>query len=237
MVIKHPLRANSPIAPTENWVPMPLQYLTEQFPVIQSLGFRADGLEILSRYVDALWQSNQELNLISRKMTFEELIDNHVIDCLLPLKYFPSHAKAVADFGSGGGLPAVIYAIQFSDIQFQLYEKSPLKRQFLEACRTLAPNITVLGEIPPKMNKIDLVIARGFKPLDVILEMSREYFVSGGSYFLLKARREKIDEELFLTRKKFKTICDDRIIIDALTSPVLEVERHLVRIQPMSRSF
>lgn len=215
---------------------MQLQYLIDQFPVIQGLGFRADGLEILKRYVDALWQSNQELNLISRKMTFEELVDNHVIDCLLPLKHFPPHAKSVADFGSGGGLPAVIYAMQFTDVHFQLYEKSPLKRQFLEACKTIAPNITVLGEIPKKLNGIDLVIARGFKPLDVILEMSRDYFIGGGSYFLLKARLEKIEEELLLTRKKFKTIREDQILVDALTSPVLEVERHLVRVQPKPKA-
>ncbi len=41
-------------------------------------------------------------------MTFEELIDNHIIDCLLPLKYFPQDIKTAADFGTGGGLPAAI---------------------------------------------------------------------------------------------------------------------------------
>ncbi len=208
-----------------------MQYLIDRFPVIQDLGFRAEALDALTHYVNLLWQSNQELNLISRKMTFEELVDNHVIDSLLPLRHFPTEAKIVADFGSGGGLPAVIYALQFPKVKFKLFEKSPLKCQFLEVCRTLAPNLEILGDIPLKFSGVDLVTARGFKPVDVILEMSRDYYNSGGSYFLLKARREKIDAELIDTRKRFKALRDEQIVIVALPSPVLEVERHVVLIQ------
>ena len=62
---------------------------------------------------------------------------------------------------------------------------------------------------------------------DVILEMSREYYRNGGAYFLLKGRREKIEEELSLARKKTK---DLKSRLEILKSPVLEVERHLVLI-------
>lgn len=193
-------------------------------PEIVELGFRKEALPSLKAYIDLLWESNEEMNLISRKMEMSELIDNHVIDCLLPLKFFPS-VKAVADFGSGGGLPAVIYAIQFPDVKFHLYEKSPKKQEFLKRCKSIAPNVEVHGEIPRALEGIDLVTARGFKPVDVILELSREYYKQGGKYFLLKARREKIDEELMLAKKKFK---DLSVKIEVLKSPVLDVERHLV---------
>lgn len=193
-------------------------------PEIVELGFRQEALPSLKAYIDLLWSSNEEMNLISRQMEMSELIDNHVIDCLLPLKFFPS-VKAVADFGSGGGLPAVIYAIQFPDVKFHLYEKSPKKQEFLKRCKSIAPNVEVHGEIPRALEGIDLVTARGFKPVDVILEVSREYYKQGGKYFLLKARREKIDEELMLAKKKFK---DLSVKIEVLKSPVLDVERHLV---------
>lgn len=133
----------------------------------------------------------------------------------------------MSDFGSGGGLPAVIYAIQFPETKFRLFEKSPKKQEFLNRCRAIAPNLEIAGEIPRDLEETDLVTARGFKPVDVILEVSRDYYKKGGKYFLLKARREKIDEELTLARKKFK---DLKVSIDPLHSPVLEVERHLVRI-------
>lgn len=202
-------------------------YFEERTPLIKELGFRAEALPQLKAYVDLLWSANEELNLISRKMTFEELIDNHVIDCLLPLSEFPQNIKAAADFGAGGGLPGVIYAIQFPHLRYHLYEKSPKKQEFLNRCKSIAANLEVHGEIPKELKGIDLVTARGFKPLDVILEVSRDYYKKGGKYFLLKARREKIDEEFALAKKKFKEL---KIEIKPLKSPVLEVERHLVQL-------
>lgn len=202
-------------------------HFEKRIPLFIELGFSEKQIPKLKQYIDLLWASNEELNLISRKMTFEELIDNHVIDCLLPLAQFPTGLETVADFGSGGGLPGVLYAIQFPDTTFQLFEKSKLKQDFLNKCKTIAPNLVINGDIPPNLNKIELVVARAFKPLDVILDMSRTYYAKSGKYFLLKARQEKIDEELLLARKKFKEL---KCIIVPLKSPVLEVERHLVLI-------
>lgn len=202
-------------------------HFEKRTPVITDLGFNKTALPQLKAYLDLLWQSNEELNLISRKMTFEELIDNHVIDCLLPLKSFPPNLKSVADFGSGGGLPAVIYAIQFPQTEFHLFEKSKLKQDFLKRCAAIAPNLKVHGEIPPKLEGVELVTSRAFKPIDVILEFSRDYYKKGGKYFLLKGRKEKIDEEVALGRKKFKSL---QVVVEPLHSPVLDVERHLVLI-------
>jgi 16S rRNA (guanine527-N7)-methyltransferase len=203
-------------------------YFEKRTPLFLELGFASAALPKLKSYVDLLWSANEDLNLVSRKMTFEELIDNHVIDCLLPLSRFPSSLNTIADFGSGGGLPAVIYAIQFPQTKFQLFEKSPKKQEFLARCSAVAPNIEVHGEIPKTLQGIDLITARGFKPLDVILDVSRSYYASGGRYFLLKARREKIEEELSLAMKKFK---DLKCTIEKLRSPVLENERHLVLLE------
>jgi 16S rRNA (guanine527-N7)-methyltransferase len=202
-------------------------HFEKRIPTILELGFSEKNLPKLKDYLDLLVASNEELNLISRKMTYEELIDNHVIDCLLPLKKFPKNIKIAADFGSGGGLPGVLYAVQFPETTFHLFEKSKLKQDFLNNCRSIAPNIKVNGEIPPRLDHVEIVVARAFKPIDVLLEISRTYFAKNGKYFLLKARKEKIDEEIQLARKKFK---DLKVDIVPLKSPVLEVERHLVLI-------
>lgn len=199
----------------------------QRIPLILQLGFHEAAIPKLKAYIDLLWASNEELNLISRQMTMEELIDNHVIDCLLPLAKFPMDVKVAADFGSGGGLPGVIYAIHFSNVKYHLYEKSPKKREFLEKCKALAPNLEIHGEIPKELAEVQIVTARAFKPIDVILEVSRNYYQSGGKYFLLKGRREKIEEELLLARKKFKTL---KAEIEVLKSPIMDVERHLVLI-------
>ena len=202
-------------------------HFEKRIPLFIELGFAEPKIPDLKKYIDLLWSANEELNLISRKMTMEDLIDNHIIDCLLPLKYFPKDVKQVADFGTGGGLPAIIYAIHFSDKKFQLFEKSKLKQNFLSHCKAIAPNISVNADIPLKIKDIDLVMARAFKPIDVLLDISRNYYQQGGKYFLLKARKEKIEEELTLAKKKFK---DLKVVIQPLSSPVLEVERNLVLI-------
>lgn len=202
-------------------------YFDSRVPVILDLGFREDGIALLKQYVELLWASNEELNLFSRKMTAEELVDNHVIDCLLPLKQFPTNLRYAADLGSGGGLPGVIYAIQFPNTRYILFEKSVLKQNFLNKCKTLAPNLVVQGEIPHDLEKVQIVTARAFKPIDVILDITRSYYGKKGKYFLLKGRQEKIDEELQLAQKKFK---DLKIESVPLHSPVMEVERHLVLI-------
>lgn len=86
----------------------------------------------------------------------------------------------------------------------------------------------VEAEIPSDPKSVELVTARAFKPIDVILDMSRDYYKRGGKYFLLKGRKEKIDEELLLARKKFKEL---EVEISQLQSPVMDVERHLVLIR------
>lgn len=201
--------------------------LEKRRPILLQLGFREEALPQLQSYLDLLWSANEELNLISRKMTFDDLIDNHVIDCLLPLAHFPKDVKAVADFGSGGGLPGVLYALQFPEVRFELFEKSKMKQEFLRRTTELAPNLKVNADIPIQLPAIDLVTARAFKPIDVILQLSRAHAQAGGRYFLLKGRREKIEEELRDARKIAK---DVKARIEVLKSPVLEVERHLILI-------
>ncbi len=201
--------------------------LSKYQKTILDLGFREESIPQLKAYIELLWAANEELNLISRQMTIEELITNHIIDCLLPLSMFPKNLKNVADFGSGGGMPAVIYAIQFPNTKFHLYEKSPKKQEFLRQCQSITKNILIHAEIPKDLPGMDLVTARAFKPLDVILDVSRSYYQNQGKYFLLKGRREKIDEELQLAKKKFK---DLKVEVIPLKSPLLEVERHVILI-------
>ena len=197
--------------------------------ILLQLGFDKSLIGQLHFYLETLLEWNQRLNLISRQMVIQDIVDNHIVDCLLPLRYFPRSAKRVADFGSGGGLPVVLFAIQFPQVQFTAFEKSVRKREFLSHCsRQITPNLEVLGEIPQKLVGYDLVVARAFKPIDVILEMSRQYFEDGGGYFLLKGRLEKIHEEMSLATKKFDKISEE---IFPLLSPLLEVERHLVKIK------
>lgn len=207
---------------------MSLKNINLREAIFIQLGFDSEKLPILIKYFELLWLWNERLNLFSRQTLPQDLIDNHLVDCVLPLAYFPKGVREVADFGTGGGLPAVIFAIQFPEIQFYAYEKSPKKREFLTVCqKELSLNLKIFGEIPRDFDQADLVIARAFKPLDVLLMMSQKYFEKGGKYFLLKGKLEKIEQEKTDAIKQFKKI---KMEVIPLQSPLLEVERNLVLI-------
>jgi len=164
---------------------------------LAGLGVEADALERLSAYLERLWAANRERNLVSRKMCAEVLVREHLMDCLIALPYLP-RASVVADLGSGGGLPAIPLAILNPETRFLLYEKSPVKCQFLESLRDLAGNVAIMGRIPDQglPSEVDLVVARAFKPLNTILSMTRVYHRRGGRYLLYKGRRERCLEEI-----------------------------------------
>jgi len=192
---------------------------------ILDLGFKSEKLSILNEYLKQLIEKNKEINLFSRKMQFEELIDNHVIDSLLPLKHLPKSFKLAADFGSGGGFPAAIYAIHFDQAQFYLYEKSKLKRDFLDSLKHIIPNLSIFEMIDNKIPACDFITSRAFKSIEETVGLSFSYYDKGGRYYFLKGRFERIQDELDLARKNFKDIYSEVI---GLKSPALDVERHLV---------
>ena len=162
---------------------------------------------------------NEDLNLISRQMSFQDLLDNHVIDCFVALVCIFKKYKNVADFGSGGGLPAVIYAfISWSSVSFCM-RKVQKKQRFCSNAKLLH-NMHIHAEIPKGTSLDRSVDGPWFKPIDVILDMSRAYVQKVRTVFSFEARREKIQEEIRFGGKKFKSL---RGWIVPLESPVLEI--------------
>ena len=184
-----------------------------------------DQQEQLVIWLEQIWEENQNLNLFSRKITPQILVEEHLLDCLVGLPYLPE-CQTVADLGTGGGFPAIPLAICRPRIRFVLFEKSVLKNRYLG--RVDLPNIETAGPLEPKSLEagIDLVIARAFKPIRVILEMTRTYHDRGGCYLLYKGRRTRVEEEIRDARLK-----PDRVSIQALATFGAVEERHLVTIR------
>ena len=152
--------------------------------------------EALSDYLLLAWNRNQTLNLVSRKTTPDEWVDNHLFDCLIALPYLPQ-TSCVADLGSGAGFPAIPFALCRPNTKFILYEKSPQKRKFLKSCCSLAKNLEIRGALEEGLcSEVDCITARGFKPLPKLFAFTKSYFAKKGLYVLLKGRKSVIDKEL-----------------------------------------
>ena len=83
----------------------------------------------LAEYYSLLTRWNERLHLVA-PCAPEEFAVRHVLESLLLLRYLPADA-AVADVGSGGGLPIIPCLIARPDLQATLIESSQRKVVFL----------------------------------------------------------------------------------------------------------
>ncbi len=165
--------------------------------LLTPLGF-ADKTENFCKFFDFLMEKNQELNVISRKLSAETIILEHIYDCIGGFSYFEPFS-VITDLGSGGGFPGLLLGTAFPNKIVHLVEKSPKKAAYLnEAAKVLElKNVRVHSCLVNDFcEKTDVITCRAFKSTAEILQMTMPYFKSGIPYLLFKGRRETIDEEL-----------------------------------------
>jgi 16S rRNA (guanine527-N7)-methyltransferase len=116
---------------------------TKQFAATLKLHAPDFGVELgaehiakLQDYYALLLQWNPRLHLVA-PCAPEEFATRHVLEALLLLKHLPPYT-ALADIGSGGGLPIIPCLIVRNDLRAHLFEASQKKCVFLkEALRTV----------------------------------------------------------------------------------------------------
>ena len=159
-----------------------------------------------AEFLHYIMQANQTLNLMSRKLTSDDILTDHIRDCLIGAKFFTEYHN-IADLGTGGGFPGILLAIVYPDKHFDLFDKSVRKCEYLQnAKRDLKlRNIDIHnGLIAETDIKNDVITCRAFKPIPEIVDMTKKYFGRGGQYILYKGRMETITEELTLLQKRYK---------------------------------
>lgn len=190
------------------------------------LGTPRDRLPLLAAYVWRLMQANQKVNLVSRKLTLDDLIRDHLFDSLLPLPFFPK-VPVVFDLGSGGGFPAIPLALHFPSTVFVLIEKSPVKRRFLASLTDLCPNLRIVEFFSHIRSSLGqgLVVARAFKSIDEILRLTDSHLSRRGHYLLYKGTSAKIEVELNHARRLLGRL---PVAVQRLSSPLTASQRHVV---------
>ena len=110
---------------------------TEMFHVKQlHLRLQTQQREKLSAFAKLLQQYNRRLNLVSRR-TADRGFLRHIQECLALASYRFEKGTSLADWGTGGGLPAVPLAIVFPEVtvyavdavQKKIYAINSFKRQ------------------------------------------------------------------------------------------------------------
>lgn len=167
----------------------------------EDLNFSKISIEKLKSFTESLISANQKKNFIS-KNTESDVWHRHILDSAQLVKFIDFSKGSLADLGTGAGLPGIILAIfnQNVDFHVKLYEKSPLKRSFLESVvKNLEINANIFSNIYDNEIEADIIVCRAFKKLENIIQVSRE--IAKKPHKLIVLKGQNAQEEL---NKAFK---------------------------------
>ncbi len=190
-----------------------------------------ESMEKLEAYVALLIQWQAKINLVANS-TIPQIWERHIADSLQVLAHLPPETKAIADLGSGAGLPGLVLAC-CGDWTVHFYESNLKKSAFLmEALRVTqskgqvhSVRLETLHHV--KLPTVDIVTARALAPLPLLLDYA-EPFLSAGARGLFHKGRE-LETELTDAQKYW------RIQFKKHTSPI-DSESFLLEVKEATRA-
>ena len=173
----------------------------DEYKVIKTLKnelfFSDSSINKLKIFHQSLLEKNRKYNLIS-KSTENSIWFRHILDSAQIINFIDNKiSNNIADFGPGAGFPGLILAIQSKSSRFhvKLYEKSPVKREFLNNIiqKLDLKNIEVKGDIYENNITSNIIICRAFKKLKEIIEISREIVRKPHKIIILKGKNAQTE--------------------------------------------
>jgi len=154
--------------------------------------------------ISLILRKNRQFNLIS-KNSEKNIRERHIVDSAQAIDFIDFNCNKCSDLGTGGGMPGIVLAIMVKNlkrsIKINLHEKSFHKSAFLrEVSKKLNLNTEIIQkDVLSYKNMVSgSIIARGFKPLPVVLELIYENFLNYKNLILFMGRNgKKILENTF----------------------------------------
>jgi 16S rRNA (guanine527-N7)-methyltransferase len=191
------------------------------------LALPADAPGRLLQYLELLAKWNRTYNLTAIRDPID-MVSHHLLDSLAVIKHLPAadESPALADVGSGGGLPGIPLAIARPQWRVSLADSSAKKTAFLRqaAIELALPNVEVHhGRVETwrPARPFAIVISRAFADLSAFIAASRHLLVPQGILAAMKGAMPS--EEL----ASLPPGCDCSRVIE-LQVPLLKAQRHLV---------
>ena len=152
------------------------------YSCLEPLNVSRETFPDLEKFREIIIEKNKDINLIS-KQSENNSKERHIIDSAQIIDFIDLNSSICTDIGSGSGLPGIVLAIIMKykklDMKFKLYEKSFHKSNFLkEVSRKLDLNVEVLQKdiFKEKNLETDIIVARAFKPLPVVINLIHNNF-------------------------------------------------------------
>ena len=161
----------------------------------EELEFTDQSIDKLKMLETELLKANGKHNFIA-KSTESHIWLRHILDSAQLIKYINFKSGSLSDLGSGAGFPGLILAIYNQNFNFhvKLYEKSPVKREFLdEMIGKLKIKASLFSNVFDDKIESDYIISRAFKKLDKIIQVSREIAKKPHKLIILKGQNAHVE--------------------------------------------
>ena len=180
--------------------------VNEVINILQNqLHFSSKTIPNIKIFVDELLKANKKHNFIS-KSTENNIWNRHILDSAQLVKFINFSKGSLSDLGSGAGFPGLILALfnTNKDFHVKLYEKSPVKRAFLEnVCNKLSLKVQIRGNVYDEIIDSDYIVARAFKKLEEIIQVSREIAKKSHKLIILKGQNAQEDLKKAFIKEKY----------------------------------
>ena len=180
-----------------------------EYKNLEPLNVSRETFPQFEAFCELLKKENNKINLIS-KSTEKEIRKRHIVDCAQTIEFIDENYDICTDVGSGSGLPGIVLAIIMKikkpNMKFHLYEKSFRKCEFLSSVKEkLDLNAEVFQKdiFKEKNIETDLIIARAFKPLPIVLNLAEKNFKKFKSVILFLGKNKRDILERALTNWSF----------------------------------
>jgi len=169
------------------------------------LNYSVKSISDIKKFVDELLKANKKHNFIS-KSTENVIWHRHVLDSAQLVKFIDFSKGSLSDLGSGAGFPGLILALynKNEDFHVKLFEKSPVKRAFLEdISNKLSIKVKINGNVYDDFIDTDYIVCRAFKKLEAIIQVSREISKKSHKLIILKGQNAQKDLEKAFKKEKY----------------------------------
>ena len=169
------------------------------------LNYSARSISDIKIFINELLKANKKHNFIS-KSTENVIWHRHVLDSAQLVKFIDFSKGSLSDLGSGAGFPGLILALynKNEDFHVKLFEKSPVKRAFLEnISNKLSINVKINGNVYDDFIDTDYIVCRAFKKLEAIIQVSREIAKKSHKLIVLKGQNAQEDLKKAFIKKKY----------------------------------
>ena len=184
----------------------------------------------LKKYEDILIEANKTLNLIGNS-TIKDIWTRHFLDSVQVIDFIDENDKILVDLGSGAGFPGLVLALALKDrkipLKIKLIEKSPKKVKFLrDVINELHLDVEVINQNilkDPKKLLENVLVARAFKPLKIILQLIHNKAENWKKIFIFLGKTGK--DELLEASKIWDIEYKQRMSVTSYDSIVIEINR------------